>query len=298
MKEKPISTLHHDGETTMKVACRIVLLELLFGAGLAVFAGTPVQSGAGSEEVWREFMTWFEASPPDANPARGYLLKLQREGVSAPDIERRAVIIKSLFFNRPEAVEIYYDRAYAREITGNPALDVPTYPSAFLISAVKDLKPGAALDVGMGQGRNAVFLAQRGWKVTGFDISRRAIEAAESNAAKAGVSITTARASYENFDYGNEKWDLIVLTFAWAPVADPAFVARLRAALRANGRIVFEHFTEGAESPRSDDSRSRKAGQLRSLFSAFAVEFYDETEGTGDWGGPQSHLVRTVVRKP
>ena len=35
------------------------------------------------------------------------------------------------------------------------------------------LKPGTALDVGMGQGRNALFLARQGWDVTGFDVCDR-----------------------------------------------------------------------------------------------------------------------------
>ncbi len=46
-----------------------------------------------------------------------------------------------------------------------------TNANALLVSAVTGRKPGRALDVGMGQGRNAVFLAVEGWNVTGFDIS-------------------------------------------------------------------------------------------------------------------------------
>ena len=150
----------------------------------------------------------------------------------------------------------------------------------------------------MGQGRNAVYLAQRGWNVTGFDISGGALAAAESNAKKAGVSITTTKASYDNFDFGTGKWDLIVLTFAWAPMSDPAFVARLGTGLRKDGRIVFEHFLDRPEQPRPDGVRALKPGQLRSIFSAFAIESYEESEGTGDCGGPGSRLVRAIARKP
>jgi SAM-dependent methyltransferase len=282
----------------MKNAQHIFLFGLFLGIGIAALAGTPVQTPASSEEVWRGFVAWFKTSPPDANPARGYLLKLRQEGVPAAEIERQAGIIKSLFFNRPEAVEIYYDQAFTREPTGDPAMDVPTAPSAFLVEAVKDLKPGTALDAGMGQGRNAVYLAQRDWTVSGFDLSAGALAAAELNAKKAGVSITTAKASYDDFDFGAGKWDLIVLTFAWAPISDPAFAARLTKGLRKNGRIVFEHFLDTPEQPRPEGLRALKPGQLRSIFSAFAIESYKESEETGDWGGPGSRLVRAIARKP
>ncbi len=282
----------------MKEARHLVLFVLFLEIGVAALAGAPAQTQASPEEVWRQFMVWFKTSPPDANLVRGYFLKLRQEGVSATEIERQAAIIKNLFFSRPEAVEIYYDRAFTRKPTGDPAMDVPTSPSPLLREAVKDLKPGTALDAGMGQGRNAVYLAQIGWNVTGFDISGGALAAAESNAKKAGVSISTAKASYDEFDFGTQKWDLIVLAFAWAPMSDPAFVTRLSKGLRKNGRIVFEHFLDTPERPRPEGLRALKPGQLRTIFSAFAIESYEETEGTGDWGGPGSRLVRAIARMP
>jgi 2-polyprenyl-3-methyl-5-hydroxy-6-metoxy-1,4-benzoquinol methylase len=49
-------------------------------------------------------------------------------------------------------------------------------PNAFLIKVVEGRKPRTALDMAMGQGRNALMLAQRGWDVTGFDISDLAVD--------------------------------------------------------------------------------------------------------------------------
>src|SRR5712664_3614565 len=43
-------------------------------------------------------------------------------------------------------------------------------PNALLVNTAKNLKPGKALDLGMGQGRNSIFLAKEGWDVTGVDI--------------------------------------------------------------------------------------------------------------------------------
>src|ERR1041384_1065349 len=51
-------------------------------------------------------------------------------------------------------------------------------PNAFLARIVSGVKPGRALDVAMGQGRNSVFLATQGWEVTGYDIADTGLEAA------------------------------------------------------------------------------------------------------------------------
>src|SRR5262249_13648465 len=65
-------------------------------------------------------------------------------------------------------------------------------PNAFLVEAVKQSKPGTALDVGMGQGRNALYLAKQGWEVTGVDISAVALAQAQEEARRQGVKLTTA----------------------------------------------------------------------------------------------------------
>jgi 2-polyprenyl-3-methyl-5-hydroxy-6-metoxy-1,4-benzoquinol methylase len=46
-------------------------------------------------------------------------------------------------------------------------------------SVVRGRKPGKALDIGIGEGRNAIFLATQGWEVTGFDISDVGVRSAE-----------------------------------------------------------------------------------------------------------------------
>lgn len=51
-----------------------------------------------------------------------------------------------------------------------------------MIEATRGLKPGAALDAAMGQGRNALYLAQVGWNVTGFDVSEVGTAAARARA--------------------------------------------------------------------------------------------------------------------
>jgi 2-polyprenyl-3-methyl-5-hydroxy-6-metoxy-1,4-benzoquinol methylase len=274
----------------------IFLLSMILVASLLCYGKCQTQSD--QEEVWSAFLDWFRTAPMNANPFRGYAEKLQKEGTSREEIERQSAIISKLFSERKDWVEIYFDRVYARPVSGDPARDgFNSAPSTFLIEATKKLKPGIALDVGMGQGRNAVYLAQQGWDVTGFDISQKALDAADLNAEKAGVHIKTIKSSYDKFDFGKEKWDLIVLIFAWAPVSDPEFVTRLHTSLRRGGKIVFEHFIDDSERPYAGPVRKLQPGKLRTFFGDFRIESYDEEEGIGDYGGPGSQLVRMVAQK-
>src|SRR4051794_25535442 len=63
-----------------------------------------------------------------------------------------------------------YDEIYSGQQPGKPQV-FNTRPNAFMVRTITGLTPGRALDVAMGQGRNALWLAAQGWNVTGFDIS-------------------------------------------------------------------------------------------------------------------------------
>ena len=274
----------------------ISLIGLLLATSLLCYGNSQTQSD--QEEVWGAFLNWFKTALLNGNPFQAYSEKLLKEGTSREEIERQAAIIARLISEREDWVEIYFDRVYARPVSGDPARDgFNSAPSAFLIEATSNLKPGKALDVGMGQGRNAVYLAQHGWDVTGFDISQKALDASHLNAEKAGAHIRTIKSSYDKFDFGTEKWDLIVLIFAWAPVSEPDFATRLHTSLRRGGKIVFEHFIEDSERPYAGSVRALQPGKLRTYFEDFRIERYKEEEGIGDYGGPGSRLVRMVAQK-
>ncbi len=276
---------------------KFIFLISLIVAAVFLCVGS-FQAASDQERVWSAFLDWLKTASLRDNPVREYAEELQKEGIPRGEIESQAATISKLFSERVDWVEIYFDRVYARPVTGDPARDgFNSEPSALLIAATDMLEPGKALDAGMGQGRNAVFLAQQGWDVTGFDISQNALDASRMNAEKSGVHIKTVKSSHDEFDFGNEKWDLIVLIFAWAPVSDPGFVAKLHASLRRGGRIVFEHFIDDSERPSLSPIRALPPRRLRTFFGDFLIERYEEKEGMGDYGGPGSHLVRMIARK-
>jgi len=269
----------------------------LLAAGLLLAGLAAAQDVPGDDAVWTAFIGWFRTAPEGRDLIGMYTAKLGAEGVSAVEVRRRLAVIVKLFAERPEGAEVFYDRTYSRPLTGDPSMDAPRAASVFVVEAVRGLKPGAALDLGCGQGRNAVHLAREGWDVTGVDISQAGLDEAKANAAKAGVGIRTEKGAYGTYDLGVDRWDLVAVIFAWAPVSDSSFLARLKASLRPGGIVLFEHFVDDPGQPHAPMVRALKPNELKALFADFELVSYEETETTADWGGPGERVVRMVARK-
>lgn len=73
------------------------------------------------------------------------------------------------------------------------------YPNPSLVSETAGLKPGTALDVGAGEGADAIWLARQGWAVTAVDVSSVALERAAGHAADAGPEVA-ARITFQRRD--------------------------------------------------------------------------------------------------
>ena len=86
----------------------------------------------------------------------------------------------------------------------------------------------------MGQGRNALYLASQGWRVTGIDISDEGLRQAREAAAARHLTIEAINANSDTWDFGVEKWDLVVLIYAGG---DDNMVKR---SLKRGGLVVTE----------------------------------------------------------
>ena len=106
-------------------------------------------------------------------------------------------------------------------------------PNAVLVAEVADLVAGRALDLGCGEGADAIWLASRGWTVTGVDVSQTALDRARRAAEAAGVS---ARIEWQRHDLGVSfpagTFDLVSAQFLQSPI-DLPIEAILRSAAGA-----------------------------------------------------------------
>lgn len=181
--------------------------------------------------------------------------------------------------------EFRFNRVYSSGV-------FPVAPTRFLVDTVENLPAGRALDVAMGQGRNAVWLARQGWKVTGFDIAEKGLAIARSQ----GVAIDARWSTVENFPYGVEQWDLIVLTYAPFPFRNPEMVTRLEESLKPGGLLLIETFVEPNNG--SLPPGVFAAGEAPQIFRRLTLVSYIEGEGISEWMTRRSRLVRYAARKP
>ena len=112
-------------------------------------------------------------------------------------------------------------------------------PDPTLIHEIGTLPPGRALDLGAGDGRNAVWLAGRGWDVTAVDFSQVAIDRGMARAAAAGVHVEWELADLLEWNPGGRAYDLVTLFFIHLPRDERRDVyARAAAAVAPGGTLL------------------------------------------------------------
>ena len=115
-------------------------------------------------------------------------------------------------------------------------------PNPQLVAQVSDLPPGDALDAGCGEGADAIWLASRGWTVTGVDVSAVALDRAAAHAAAEGVAgrIGWQRGDLLTWDPGPERFDLVTAQFMHLPSPElESLHGRLAAAVRPGGTLLI-----------------------------------------------------------
>jgi 2-polyprenyl-3-methyl-5-hydroxy-6-metoxy-1,4-benzoquinol methylase len=127
---------------------------------------------------------------------------------------------------------------------GNDAYAYGTDPNDFLKTLIiKGNKK--ILCIAEGEGRNAVYLASIGHEVTCVDYSEKGLEKAQKLASQSGVNLNLVCADLNEFDFGLEKWDVIVSIFGHFPSAFRQSVHRnFFAALKKNGQVILEAYTK------------------------------------------------------
>jgi 2-polyprenyl-3-methyl-5-hydroxy-6-metoxy-1,4-benzoquinol methylase len=267
---------HVPGGGTLRYATAVALL-------LGALAGSSGAQQAEGASALAAFDAWRK-QPAHASLSWDDTLKRYREHLLASGLSTEHAD-RTLRLALAHDEGTLYDRVYS-----SPP-EFRTEPNRLLVEAVAGLTPGRALDVGMGQGRNALFLARQGWKVTGFDVSAVGLATARAAATAQGVSIHAVHASDEEFSFGQSEWDLIAILYA----IEKRSVFRVKEALRPGGVVVVE----AAHRDASGADWEFQSNELLGIFDGFTILKYEDTMASYDWApGKTLRMVRLVARKP
>ena len=132
-------------------------------------------------------------------------------------------------------------------------------PNRFLVEEVSELPAGRALDLACGAGRNAIWLAERGWRVTAVDYSEVALAEARRRAAERGVDIDWIHADLTEWSPPVAAYDLVCVLYLQLPAGERRLVLdRAAGALAPGGTMLvlghdLSNLTEGYGGPTSAD---------------------------------------------
>ncbi|MEV7607558.1 class I SAM-dependent methyltransferase [Paenarthrobacter sp. NPDC089322] len=150
---------------------------------------------------------------------------------------------------RPGGLNLHEDAENAADMWDGMYRERPKVwsgnPNPQLVAEAADLKPGTALDLGCGEGADAIWLAEHGWTVTGMDVSAVALERAAAHAAKAGQ---TDRIAWQQQDLSQwtpePAFDLVSAQFLHSPLLpwrDSVALAAAAVAPRGTLLVVGHH---------------------------------------------------------
>jgi SAM-dependent methyltransferase len=167
-------------------------------------------------------------------------------------------------------------------------------PAEFLRDHISALPVGRALDIAMGEGRNSVYLAKKGFSVDGVDISEVALRKAKRLARENHVSINTINADLNTYTIKPDAYDVIVNI----DYLQKSLIPQIKRGLKHGGIVVYENWTvdqianiRDKQAPPKKDYLLEK-GELKNLFKDFEVVFYREANDGKD------ARASLIARKP
>lgn len=190
-----------------------------------------------------------------------------------------------------------WDRRYAEHAP--PRLEAP---SPRVAEELAGLAPASALDVAAGQGRHAVWLAERGWRVTGVDFSRVALRHGRQLAEERGVALRWIDADVVTWEPPPAAFQLVLVAYLHI---DSALLARVLAgaasAVAAGGRLVVVGYDlanrERDRCGPQEPSRLYSVEAVTGAVGSLVVERAEQVERDIEVAdGRRATAVDTVVR--
>jgi tellurite methyltransferase len=173
-----------------------------------------------------------------------------------------------------------------------PKEDLEADPTPLVTETAAHLKPGKALDLACGAGRNAIWLAEHAWTVTAVDGARAAIEVLQKRASHRGLRVDAQIADLEKQEYRIEPaaWDLIAICYyLQRDLFDPAKLGV------APGGVLLAivHLADAGEEPTCKRMSPR---ELRSYFQGWDILHY--YEGQPKDAAHRRAVAEIVARRP
>ena len=154
-------------------------------------------------------------------------------------------------------------------------------PSSVVLDALDHLAPGRALDLGCGNGRASLWLAERGWRVTAVDFSTEALRQARERAAATGVEVDWVEADLAAYEPKGHAFDLVLVAYIHVPGPERSSILAKAAGAVAEGGtllVVGHDRANIGPAPRPDGPvAARHAGRHRPPDS----RAHDRTGGAG-----------------
>ncbi len=186
----------------------------------------------------------------------------------------------------------------ATGMEGNGRQVHPIAPERFLIENFQLLPKGLALDIAMGEGRNAIYLATRGFDVDGVDVDPDAVRRARTAARKLGAPIRGIVGNVEDGTYiiPLETYDVVaVFNYLHRPLFND-----IRDGLKPGGVVVYQTFT--TEQPRfgrpANPAHLLKPGELKRVFDDWEILRLREEVEPAVPGRPARAVSGIIARKP
>ena len=183
-----------------------------------------------------------------------------------------------------------WDKRY--RLGEHAAADLEAPPTALVVNTAQSLRPGKALDLACGAGRNALWLAEHGWEVTAVDGAPSAIEILLNRAAERGLKIRTVLADLEKheFEIAPSEWDLVLMGYyLQRDLFEPA-----KSGVVPGGILIsIVHINEPGE---ADGGHRLRPGELEKYFAGWEILY--RNEGKANDTAHRRAVAEIVARRP
>jgi SAM-dependent methyltransferase len=174
-------------------------------------------------------------------------------------------------------------------------------PNRFVVEELTGERPGRALDLGTGEGRNAIWLAEQGWRVTAVDFSQVGLAKAARLAGSRGVTVDWVQADLREYQPAAASYDLVLLAYIHLPRADfAALLTSAAAALAPGGTLLVighdvANLSEGHGGPQ-DPEVLHRAGDILAALPGLTIRRSGQARRPVRTGDGDAIAIDTVVR--